>query len=37
MRRAFLQMRGTFRLTGTVDGAAIADTGTGFFETYVGR
>jgi hypothetical protein len=35
MRRAFLQMRGKFRMVGRVDGTALADTGTGFFETYV--
>jgi hypothetical protein len=31
----FLQMRGRFRLRGRVAGAAAADSGTGFFETYV--
>ena len=35
MRRAFLQMRGGFRLTGRLGGEAVADTGMGFFETYV--
>ena len=29
MRRAFLQMRGSFRLKGTIDGAAIAERGRG--------
>ena len=33
--RRFLQMRGTFKLEGRISGAAIADSGTGFFETYV--
>jgi hypothetical protein len=36
-RRVFLQMRGRFRLVGTVAGRAVADSGTGFFETYVER
>ena len=31
----FLQMRGRFRLRGTVAGAVAADSGTGFFETYL--
>lgn len=31
----FLQMRGRFRLDGRVAGAPAADSGTGFFETYV--
>ena len=35
VRRAFLQMRGSFHLSGRVDGKAVADSGTGFFETYV--
>ena len=35
MSRAFLQMRGSFTLQGKVDGEAMADTGQGFFETYV--
>lgn len=34
-RPSFLQLRGTFRLEGRVGGRAIADSGTGFFETYV--
>ena len=34
-RRAFLQMRGRFLLSGRVLGKAVADSGTGFFETYV--
>jgi hypothetical protein len=33
--KRFLQMRGDFRLTGKVGGVAVADSGTGFFETYV--
>jgi len=33
-RRVFLQMRGNFRLTGRVAGEQVADSGTGFFETY---
>lgn len=37
MRRAFLQMRGSFTLHGRVDGQSVADTGQGFFETYVER
>jgi hypothetical protein len=35
MRRAFLQMRGSFRLAGKLDRKEISDSGTGFFETYV--
>ncbi len=35
VRRAFLQMRGSFHLSGRVDRKAVADSGTGFFETYV--
>jgi hypothetical protein len=35
MQRAFLQMRGSFTIQGKVDGVALADTGQGFFETYV--
>jgi hypothetical protein len=34
-RRVFLQMRGQFRVTGRVGGQVVADSGTGFFETYV--
>ena len=34
-RRAFLQMRGPFTLRGRIAGAAVADSGRGFFETYV--
>ncbi len=34
-RRIFLQMRGRFALTGRVAGETVADSGTGFFETYV--
>ena len=33
--RRFLQMRGRFTLRGTLGGLAVADSGTGFFETYV--
>jgi hypothetical protein len=35
VRRFFLQMRGSFELEGRVGGAAVADSGTGFFETYL--
>jgi len=34
-RRVFLQMRGRFSLAGRVAGETVADSGTGFFETYV--
>jgi hypothetical protein len=34
-RRVFLQMRGRFRLAGRVGGQVVADSGMGFFETYV--
>ena len=34
-RRVFLQMRGRFSLAGRLGGEAVADSGTGFFETYV--
>jgi hypothetical protein len=34
-RRVFLQMRGRFSLSGRVLGQTVADSGTGFFETYV--
>jgi hypothetical protein len=34
-RRVFLQMRGRFTLSGQVLGQVVADSGTGFFETYV--
>ena len=34
-RRVFLQMRGRFRLTGRVGGQMVADSGMGFFETYI--
>lgn len=34
-RRAFLQMRGRFRLAGRLAGESVADSGSGFFETYV--
>jgi hypothetical protein len=33
-RRYFLQMRGRFRLEGKLAGNTIADSGSGFFETY---
>jgi hypothetical protein len=36
-QRVFLQMRGHFDLTGRLLGKTVADTGSGFFETYVGR
>jgi hypothetical protein len=32
--RLFLQMRGRFRLGGTLAGVAVSDSGSGFFETY---
>ncbi len=35
--RFFLQMRGRFTVTGTVAGSSVADSGAGFFETYVSR
>jgi len=34
-RRYFLQMRGRFTLGGRLTGEAVADSGAGFFETYV--
>ena len=34
-RRIFLQMRGQFSLAGQVAGETIADSGAGFFETYI--
>jgi hypothetical protein len=34
-QRHFLQMRGHFTLEGRLAGAAVADSGEGFFETYV--
>jgi hypothetical protein len=34
-RRLFLQMRGRFALSGRVLGQVVADSGAGFFETYV--
>jgi hypothetical protein len=34
-RRGFLQMRGKFNLSGRLLGHAVADSGMGFFETYV--
>jgi hypothetical protein len=36
-RRDFVQMRGTFRVTGRVSGRSVADSGSGFFETYLRR
>lgn len=33
--RHFLQMRGRFTVQGRIGGAELADSGTGFFETYV--
>jgi hypothetical protein len=33
--RTFLQMRGSFSLSGLIQGRAVADSGAGFFETYV--
>jgi hypothetical protein len=33
-RRVFLQMRGHFTLSGRLLGEMVADSGTGFFETY---
>ena len=34
-RRVFLQMRGRFTLDGRIGGAAVGDSGRGFFETYL--
>jgi hypothetical protein len=36
-QRVFLQMRGRFVLHGRLLGQTVADTGSGFFETYVGQ
>ncbi len=36
-RRVFLQMRGGFKLAGRIANETIADSGMGFFETYVTR
>ena len=36
-RRVFLQMRGRFTVNGKVLGETVADSGTGFFETYLAR
>lgn len=36
-RRVFLQMRGRFKLAGRIAGEVVADSGMGFFETYVAR
>jgi hypothetical protein len=35
LRRAFLQMRGRFTLSGRLLGETVSDSGMGFFETYV--
>ncbi|HEU5169067.1 MAG TPA: hypothetical protein VFU46_00945 [Gemmatimonadales bacterium] len=35
LERWFLQMRGRWRLEGRIAGEAVADSGAGFFETYV--
>ncbi len=35
--RVFLQMRGAFKVRGRLLGTAVADSGLGFFETFVGR
>jgi hypothetical protein len=37
LSRYFIQMRGDWRLSGRVGGESIADSGAGFFETFVGR
>ena len=34
-RGSFLQMRGRFQVRGRVEGEEVADSGSGFFETYV--
>jgi hypothetical protein len=34
-RRVFLQMRASFMLAGRVLGQVVADSGSGFFETYL--
>jgi hypothetical protein len=36
-RRIFLQMRGLFTVSGRLLGETVADSGSGFFETYVAR
>ena len=36
LSRYFLQMRGRWRLEGRIGGEAVADSGVGFFETFVG-
>jgi hypothetical protein len=33
-RPYFIQMKGTARISGRLDGAPLSGTGTGFFETY---
>ncbi len=35
--RYFVQMRGGFRLRGRIGGETVADSGSGFFETYIRR
>jgi hypothetical protein len=35
VRRFFIQMRGRWRLEGRLAGAALADSGAGFFETFI--
>ena len=37
LSRYFIQMRGDWRLSGRVGGESVADSGAGFFETFVGR
>ncbi|MGH7629740.1 MAG: hypothetical protein ACREOF_10250 [Gemmatimonadales bacterium] len=37
LSRYFLQMRGTWRLEGQVASETVADSGAGFFETFLGR
>ncbi len=37
LSRYFLQMRGAWRLEGQLAGEAVADSGAGFFESFVGR
>ena len=34
LRRWFVQMKGTARLSGRIRGSVVAGQGTGFFETY---
>ena len=35
LQRYFVQMQGDFKLSGRVAGQVVADSGNGFFETYV--